>query len=221
MYAILTTLLVLFGLSTPTTSINVTAIVTFYGARDNCPPGGDIAHPIIHKYAGGTGTYADPITYAGDTKAAPAGTIIYYHALKKYFIMEDDCEECISDWKKGHWHFDLWMGPDTLSPSSLVACENALTVDSGKVWVKAPSGLPVDATPLYANGKCIVDAPPCTDKGNECGNSCEIPKSNSCSALAKEFLLSVFRFEQLNPNLDCSKVVPAGTSVCQGGTCGD
>uniref|UniRef100_A0A6B2LHI1 LysM domain-containing protein n=1 Tax=Arcella intermedia TaxID=1963864 RepID=A0A6B2LHI1_9EUKA len=215
-------LVFLLGLVWGSVAQNITAQITFYGARDNCPPGGDIAHPIIHNLAGGTGTYEDPITYAGDTDATPAGTIIYYPTLKKYFIMEDDCEECINDWKNNQqWHFDLWMGPDTLSPSSLVACENALTVDSDGVWLKAPAGLPVDPTPLYSNGNCIIYAPPCTDTGNTCGNSCEIPDSASCAALAQEFMLSLARFEQLNPDLDCTQVVPAGTSVCQGGTCGD
>ena len=85
-------------------------LTTFYGAKDNCPPGGDIAHPIIHKEAGGVGTFVDPITFAGDTTATPAGTIIYVWQLKKYFIMEDDCEECQDDWRKSHkWHVDLWM----------------------------------------------------------------------------------------------------------------
>ena len=63
-------------------------------AKDNCPPGGDIAHPTIHKEAGGVGTYADPITFAGASKALPPGTIIYVHSahVQRYAIMEDDCE---------------------------------------------------------------------------------------------------------------------------------
>jgi len=201
---------------------NVTSTVTFYGARDNCPPGGDIAHPILHKLAGGTGTYADPITYAGASASIPVGSRIYIPRVKKYFIMEDDCEECISDWSKHKkYHVDCWMGPDTLSDSTLVACENQMTMDSDHVIVDATDGYQVNPTPLYANGKCIENAPPCTDVGNECGNSCEIPASATCDKLATEFMLTLARFKALNPNLDCSKTVSAGTSVCQGGTCGD
>jgi len=201
---------------------NESAEITFYGARDNCPPGGDISHPVIHKVAGGTGTFADPITFAGAPSAIPVGTKIYYSRLQKYFILEDDCEECIDDWNKHKkYHVDLWMGPDTLSDSTLVACENALTMDKDVIVIDASSGYSVITTPLYSNGRCIVDAPPCTDKGNECGNNCEIPKSSTCADLAKEFLLTLKRFEDLNPKLDCSKTVPSGTSVCQGGTCGD
>ena len=35
---------------------------------------------------------ADPVTFAGATAAMPKGTIIYIWGLKKYFILEDDCE---------------------------------------------------------------------------------------------------------------------------------
>jgi hypothetical protein len=59
------------------------------------------------------GTYADPITYAGVKDVTPPGTIIYNFDLQKYFIMEDECEECGNNWKKDHkWHVDLWMGCD-------------------------------------------------------------------------------------------------------------
>jgi hypothetical protein len=140
---------------------NVTAYTTFYGAKvssvhtrhtwpaiakltiprvsqDNCPPGGDIAYPKIHKLAGGVGTYADPITFASSKKETPPGTIIYVFFLQKYFIsataphiwgllrtqpaltstaVEDDCGECDSDWTKHKkYHFDLWTGPDAVTP---------------------------------------------------------------------------------------------------------
>jgi hypothetical protein len=115
------------------------------------------------------------------------------------------------------------MGPDTLSPSSLVACENVLTRDSDEITLDPKNDYYVNPTPLY-NGstqKCIVNAPPCTDKGNECGNSCEIPKTATCQQLATEFGLSLARFQALNPKLNCADPVKEGTSVCQGGTCGD
>ena len=71
--------------------------VTLYGWPDNSPPGADIAYPknggypTLHNSAGGTGTYADPITYASDKSETPAGTKIYVPRVQKYFIMEDDC----------------------------------------------------------------------------------------------------------------------------------
>ena len=77
----------------------ITAKLTHYGAKDNCPPGPAIAWPKIHQSAGGSGTHADPITYAGATAATPKGSIIYVPKYKKYFVMEDQCEECEKDWK--------------------------------------------------------------------------------------------------------------------------
>lgn len=107
--------------------------------QDNCPPGGAIAYPKIHQLAGGVGTYADPITYASSKKETPPGTIIYVFFLQKYFIskcpyhidayvflsaslpcplaVEDDCGECDDDWSKHKkYHFDLWTGPDAVTP---------------------------------------------------------------------------------------------------------
>jgi hypothetical protein len=53
-------------------NMTVKAIVTFYGAKDNCPPGGDIAYPSKrHPVAGGTGTAADPATFASAKQALP------------------------------------------------------------------------------------------------------------------------------------------------------
>jgi len=205
----------------------VKSLVTFYGSRDNCPPGGDIAHPRDpkHPVAGGLGTFQNPITFAAGSKCFPVGTKVYISRLKKYFLMEDDCEECIADCKKGHNHIDCWMGPD-IPPEGpeLVACENALTGDNPEdVLMNPPSGLPISTVPLFdgKNETCIIDAPPCEDQGNECGNSCEIPNDATCDQLAKLFYLNLTRFKKLNPKVDCSKNIKEGTSVCQGGTCGD
>jgi hypothetical protein len=176
----------------------------------------------MHQEAGGTGTYADPITFAGSKSAIKPGGRIYLPRLQKYFIMEDDCEECDKDWKKKkEWHVDLWMGPDTLGKGGLIACENQLTKMKDQIIVNPAATLPVIAQPLftYETG-CIEHAEPCVDKGTACGNSCEIPDAATCPELAKDFFLNLTRFEQLNSKLDCSGTVPKGKSVCIGGTCG-
>src|SRR5262249_39093747 len=41
-----------------------TAYITGYGWPDNTPPSANISNPVVHQSAGGTGTYADPITIA-------------------------------------------------------------------------------------------------------------------------------------------------------------
>ena len=70
------------------------------------------------------GTHADPITYAGATAATPKGSIIYVPKYKKYFIMEDQCEECEKDWKnKQMYHMDLWTGPSH-AVTAVVVCED-------------------------------------------------------------------------------------------------
>jgi len=211
-------------------STNENAKLTFYGAKDNCPPGGDIAYPTIHKEAGGLGTYKNPITYAGASAATKAGTIIYVPIYKKYFIMEDDCEECDSDWSKSKkYHFDLWMGPDNAtSGKGLIECEDQLSDDgfTSSVILNPSSTEAVDTTAFFdpsrsANSGCIEAVESCTDDGNSCGNECEIPNSATCQQLANLFALTLTRFEQLNPKLNCKNKVAAGTSVCMGGTCGD
>jgi len=132
--------------------------VTFYGAADNDPPGStEIAHPNgRHREAGGSGTYADPLSLAADPRAVPVGTRVYYPPLKKYFVMEDDCAQCITDWRSSRTpHIDLWTG--NYQGSALIACENALTPDGlVAVELNPPPGRPVDTRPLYNGRGCAA-----------------------------------------------------------------
>ncbi len=126
--------------------------VTFYGAPDNDPPGGTIAHPVKHRLAGGVGTWADPVTFASDTSEFPVGSRIYYRPLRKYFLMEDDCAPCISQWNANrHYHVDLWAGYD----AGVIACEDHLTPVAGSIVAHPSSTEPVDVTPIYAKGRCV------------------------------------------------------------------
>ncbi|WP_235857840.1 hypothetical protein [Marimonas lutisalis] len=77
-----------FGASGPT----MQAYVTGYSFWDNTPPGSaQIARPVIHRKAGGSGTYSDPVTVAvGHAKFGgrsrmdfPAGTRFYFLNLQK------------------------------------------------------------------------------------------------------------------------------------------
>ena len=176
------------------------------------------------------GSYADPITFAGAPSApglTPGRTIIFVFSLRKYFRFEDECEECVKDMRKKKWHFDLWMGGYGTNGSALIGCENAMTAAGAAVELDPPSTYTVDPTPLFNNAtqQCIEPSTPCTDVGNACGNSCEIPSAGTCPALAAELMLPYPRFLQLNSDLDSAcqsgAVIPQGTSVCMGGTCGD
>jgi len=132
--------------------------VTFYGGPDNDPPGSDdIAYPNgRHATAGGTGTATDPITLATDPRELPPGTLVYEAQLKKYFVMEDDCEECIADWGNSHRpHIDLWTAS---AGPGLPACEEALTPPGlVTIEINPPSDRPVDPRPLYdvATDRCL------------------------------------------------------------------
>jgi hypothetical protein len=141
----------------------VNVYVTFYGGPDNDPPGStDIAHPNgRHGSAGGVGSYADPITLATDPRELPPGTLVYAPQWQKYFVMEDDCEECIDEWGADHHpHVDLWTGA---SGSRLLACENSLTPDDPvPLEINPPADRPVDPRPLYdpATSTCWAPAAP-------------------------------------------------------------
>ena len=148
--------------------------VTYYGWYDNSPPGGDIAYPGLHNSAGGTGTFSNPITFASDKSELKAGTKIYYAAVKKYFIMEDDCTECDEDWTgKGPdggpklWHVDLWTGGKGGNEKDAIDCEDALTQSNPdgspkltSVIVNPPSNETVDSTPIFnaKTGACYGGA---------------------------------------------------------------
>jgi hypothetical protein len=155
--------------------------LTFYGWYDNTPPGGDIAYPQIHSEAGGKGTYADPITFATSTAELPAGKRVWVPRVKKYFMMEDSCQECGEDWSgqgpnggPGLRHIDLWLGGEGGSAFDAIDCEDALTHYNADgtpvlepVVVDPVSTYTVDSTPLFntSTGACYGGAQPNTTIG--------------------------------------------------------
>jgi hypothetical protein len=192
--------------------------ITFYGFPDNCPPS---AQP----HSLGTGTYESPITFAGAPSAIPSGTLLYIGHFRKYFIMDDECEECEHDWKKRQvYHTDLWLGPDHMSSNytRLVGCEDAMSDEQQRsAMLNPPKGLPVDTTPFYdaSTDTCMVPCKPCHETCNpkvEC-NECD-GISGSCEKVAGMFSLTIECFQKLNPHIDCSKGLKGGT-FCQGSGC--
>jgi hypothetical protein len=128
--------------------IVTTAYTTAYTWHDNTPAGSaTISHPILHKTAGGTGTYAAPITIAvGHSKATgqsvldfPAGTRIYLPSVRRYFIVEDTCGDG-NDPQGGPCHqgvnangtnstiwIDMWIGGASMSASGADNCAAKVT----------------------------------------------------------------------------------------------
>jgi hypothetical protein len=127
--------------------------MTNYGYPDNSPPGTPtIMGPGPHQIATeGAGTYDDPITVATDYKELPARTMVYNPLSQKYYVVEDECVECDSDWtctyddsedagpgnppspctNKSYRHLDFWMGPNTNT-------NNQYGMLQGSMWVPGP-----------------------------------------------------------------------------------
>ena len=151
--------------------IRFKAYLTGYTYWDNTPPGSAaIARPIIHTQAGGTGTYADPITIAvGHSLAggvhtldyAP-GTRFYLPYLKKYFIVEDICGDgetpelgpCHTGYQGYPW-LDLWLGGSEGSREQTDACAAAITEVHTIIQNPEPH-YTVEVGEVFDNGACAL-----------------------------------------------------------------
>lgn len=145
------------------TTTSVQAFMTLYGYVDNSPSGTDIAHPCIHSQAGGTGTFADPITFATDVNELPWCEVIYVPYMERYFIHEDECSQCDTNWTDLHlYRFDMWAGGNSASlsqpeRSALLRCESywsradSITdPNNPTIVVNPPPNLPVATDPIFS-----------------------------------------------------------------------
>lgn len=121
------------------------AYLTGYSYWDNTPAGSAaISDPVLHTVAGGTGTYADPITIAvghsiingKDILDFPKGTRFYVPNLRRYFIVEDTCGDgrtpqngpCHTGYPSGaSFWLDLWVGGGSVTSSAADTCMSNLT----------------------------------------------------------------------------------------------
>lgn len=77
----------------------VRSFLSGYTWWDNTPRGANVSHPVVHRSAGGRGTWADPVTVAvghrivggRDILDWPAGTRMYVPSLRRYLVVEDSC----------------------------------------------------------------------------------------------------------------------------------
>lgn len=81
-------------------SKSIPSYTTAYDYWDNTPPGSAaISDPVLHHTAGGSGTYANPVTVAVGHSLATGhdvldyrkGTRFYVPNVRRYFIVEDTC----------------------------------------------------------------------------------------------------------------------------------
>lgn len=149
------------------------AYTTGYGWWDNTPAGSTaISWPVIHQSAGGTGTYADPITLAvgheilsgSDIPEFPVGSRWYVPNLRRYFITEDACGDGNTPQNGPCWNLsqadpgaqiwiDLYTDGQSQSASASNACEDAITADH-RVIMNPASNYAVLAGPVDGPTGC-------------------------------------------------------------------
>lgn len=121
---------------------------TGYTYWDNTPPGSaQIARPVVHDRAGGTGTWKDPITVAVRSGRFEFGTRFYLPELKKYFVVEDLCGACNDGRNGGAYTLDLWVDGSHLTSGGADQCASRVT--RLQPAIEDPdSDLPVDRGPV-------------------------------------------------------------------------
>lgn len=128
-----------------------TAFLTGYSLEDNSPPG--TRSTSSGRSAGGTGTYADPITlavgYAGGDEF-PRGTVFYVPLVRAYFVVEDRCGACSEPTGTADYAIDLWVGSDA-DDSCMYAITGPHTVvrDAGPGWA-------VESRPYELGADCSL-----------------------------------------------------------------
>ncbi len=151
--------------------INIKVFVTGYTYYDNTPAGSAaISHPVIHKRAGGSGTYKNPITvavghrYVGsrDVLDYPKGTRFYMPYLDRFFVVEDSCGDGPHP-ERGACHvhpkgtaawFDIWINGKGSSKKA-EKCAEAIT-GRHTVQINPPRKHRVKAGAVSSKGRCAL-----------------------------------------------------------------
>ena len=132
--------------------------LTGYSWQDNTPPGSStVSHPVLHRKAGGSGTYDDPITVAVPGKGAgiwKAGGRFYLPTVTRYVIVEDTGASQPHSGEDGH--LDMWIGGQDGTRAATDACMDTITGEQVPALHNPPPGLPVIPGPIFAGGTCNV-----------------------------------------------------------------
>ncbi|MBT1004084.1 hypothetical protein KIH31_15970 [Paenarthrobacter sp. DKR-5] len=163
----------------PAERIVRTAYTTAYTWFDNTPAGSAvISNPVLHRTAGGTGTYADPVTIAvghsiingRDILDYPAGTRLYLPDVRRYFIVEDTCGDGLhpqygpchagvnADGSGSTIWLDLWIGGQSGTAGSADDCASTVTDGDGQlhtvVFNPAANYAVAAGSGVFHNGRC-------------------------------------------------------------------
>lgn len=151
----------------PETEQSFNAYITGYSYWDNTPRGSTaIARPVIHRRAGGVGTYRNPVTIAvghvieggRQTLDYPAGTRFYLPQLQRYAIVEDVCGDghrpqdgpCHSGYR-GHPWLDIYIDGRRAGQEAANACAYRLT-GVQQIVINPRRGYPVNSGPITESG---------------------------------------------------------------------
>jgi hypothetical protein len=151
----------------------VKGYITAYTWFDNTPVGSpEISHQVLHRTAGGVGTYADPVTIAvghslatgQDVLDFPAGTRIYLPDVRRYFIVEDTCGDGVAP-EQGPCHsgaaahgasfwVDMWIGGQGQAASFTQSCTIQVTGLRAAVFAPASNYVVAPGNGVIHDGKC-------------------------------------------------------------------
>jgi LysM repeat protein len=125
--------------------------LTGYSYQDNTPAGSaTVSHPILHKDAGGTGTFTDPITVAVPGQGHgiwTAGSKFYLPTVKRYVIVEDTGASAAPAGQDGH--LDMWIGGQGGTKSATDNCMDKITGTNVPATFNPPPNLPVIDGPVW------------------------------------------------------------------------
>jgi hypothetical protein len=132
--------------------------LTGYSWQDNTPPGSStVSLPVLHHEAGGTGSYADPITAAVPGKGNGIwnkGARFYLPTIKRYVIVEDTGASKPPSGQDGH--LDVWIGGQGGTKGATDACMQKFTGTGVRAFYNPPPNLPVIYGPIYADQRCNI-----------------------------------------------------------------
>ena len=153
---------------------NLQAYVTGYSYWDNTPPKTvEISHSLRHRFAGGMGTFSNPITLAvghqiiegEDILDFAPGTLFYLPRLRKYAMVEDTCGDgptpqdgpCHSG-KEGLMWLDIYVGGVSSDQAVSEQCMQDLTGAQPVVMDPGPN-MSVVVGPVTEGGCFIFPDP--------------------------------------------------------------
>lgn len=149
------------------------AYTTAYGWPDNTPAGAVTTIMGVNGTAGGTGTFASPITMATgfslaggkETDDYAAGTKFYDPNLRKYFVIGDTCgdgnspqtESCHLSEIKGTVQLDMWVNGKGGNTQAVLNCEDSITRVGTLIENPTPNYAVVSGS-IFQNGQCATQS---------------------------------------------------------------